>query len=172
MTGFHGGGRVWMQVGHCTGRDEGSNVGFVFSSCCWNNKLRMARTCPIAHLPWLSPLMHSYETSSTNWRLILPNQCQEPMKRMPALWYGQHFRQWGILGKNGLGQQHLHRRKVSMKHQRAEMSQWDPGVPWRQCQRWIFHSLMSPLLYFLIYFYSESFIDAVDSPVLSTCPPQ
>lgn len=73
VTGFHGGGRVWMLVGHCTGRDGGSSVDFV-SFCCWNNKLRMARTCPITHLPFLPPLMLLCETSSTHCRLILPNQ--------------------------------------------------------------------------------------------------
>lgn len=51
-----------------------------------------------------------------------------------------------------------------------KISQWAPGPPPRQCQRWTFHSLTSPLLYLLIYFYSRSFINAVDSPVLSTCP--
>lgn len=74
VTGFHGGERVWMLVGHCTNRDGGTSVVFVSSSCCWNSKLRMARTCPITGLPWLSPVMCLYETSSTSCRLILPNQ--------------------------------------------------------------------------------------------------
>lgn len=51
--------------------------------------------------------------------------------------------------------------------QRHLESYWSPS---RQCQRSTFNPLTFPLLDFLIYFYSKSFINAVVSPVLSTCP--
>lgn len=73
--GFHGGERVWMLLGHFTGRDGGNRVVFVSSSCCWQ-ELRAEDGQDLSpHRPALVVTSDAfYENSSTNCSLILANQ--------------------------------------------------------------------------------------------------